>query len=92
MKRKKAEDAIRAQLERGQALRSATFAAARVGDVEKVKKGVYVDEVDASGGEMKRGGEEFIKHVPEDSKETLLHIAAKRGDAGLVAWLDSHSK
>ena len=67
------------------------FAAARNGDAEAVKKGVYEDDVDAAGGEVKLGHDEFVKVVPKDRKETLLHIAAKRGDAELVEWLCSHS-
>ena len=80
------------QQQRGQALRSATFAAARRGDAKQVKKGVYEDNVDAAGGEVKKGCEEFVTTPPADPKETLMHIAAKNGDADLVEWLDAHSK
>ena len=90
--RKKAECAARMQQQRGQALRSATFAAARVGDAKQVKKGVYEDNVDAAGGEVKKGCEEFVTTPPADPKETLMHIAVKNGDADLVEWLDAHSK
>jgi hypothetical protein len=89
--RKKAEDAARAQQQRAQTLRSATFAAARAGDAAKVKKGVWEDNVDAAGGEVKKGCEGFVTKAPADPKETLMHIAAKNGDAALVQWLDAHS-
>lgn len=75
-----------------QTMRSAVFAAARRGDAAKVRKGVWEDGVDAAGGEVKIGHEQFMKVPPADVKETLVHIAAKRGDAELVAWLNSHSK
>jgi hypothetical protein len=90
--RKKAECAARMQQQRGQALRSATFAAARAGDAKRVKKGVYEDNVDAAGGEVKKGCEEFVTIPPTDPKETLMHIAVKNGDADLVEWLDAHSQ
>lgn len=61
-------------------------------DATKVKKGVWEDNVDAAGGEVKRGCEAFVTHSPADPKETLLHIAAKNGDAELVQWLEAHSK
>ena len=67
------------------------FSAARQGDNEKVKKGVWEDEVDAAGGEVRRGCESFVKSMPADNSETLLHIATRRGDAELVEWLDTHS-
>ncbi|KIM87213.1 hypothetical protein PILCRDRAFT_86249 [Piloderma croceum F 1598] len=89
--RKKAECAARMQQQRGQALRSATFAAARAGDAKRVKKGVYEDNVDAAGGEVKKGCEEFVTTPPADPKDTLMHIAVKNGDADLVEWLDAHS-
>lgn len=89
--RKKAESAARTQQQRAQTLRSATFAAAHAGDAKQVKKGVYEDNVDAAGGEVKKGCEEFITTPPADPKETLMHIAVKNGDVELVEWLDSHS-
>jgi hypothetical protein len=89
--RKKAEGAARAQQQRAQTLRSATFAAARAGDAAKVKKGVWEDNVDAAGGEVKKGCEGFVTKAPTDPKETLMHIAVKNGDADLVQWLDAHS-
>src|ERR1700734_879804 len=82
--RKKAENAARTQQQRAQSLRSATFAAARVGDAKQVKKGVYEDNVDAAGGEVKKGCEEFVTTPPTDPTETLMHIAVKNGDADLV--------
>ena len=48
--------------------------------------------MDAAGGEVKRGGEEFMKETPQDHQETLMHIAARNGDADLVEWLDTHSE
>ncbi|KAI0320718.1 hypothetical protein OF83DRAFT_1047475, partial [Amylostereum chailletii] len=72
-------------------LRSEVFAAARRNDPERVKKGVWEDEVDAAGGEVKVGHGEFVKKMPVDRKETLLHIAAKHGDASLVEWLNAHN-
>ena len=89
--RLKAEKAIRDRHEHAQRLRSAVFAAARSGDAAKVKQGIWEDEVDAAGGEIKSGCETFIQ-APKDAKETLLHIAVKNGDAELVAWLDAHSR
>ncbi|VDC06627.1 unnamed protein product [Peniophora sp. CBMAI 1063] len=90
-KQKNAEQAAKALKERVQTRRSAVFEAARKGDAAAVKKGVYEDDVDAAGGEVKLGHDEFVKTMPKDRKETLLHIAAKRGDADLVEWLCSHS-
>lgn len=89
--RKKAADAVRTQQQRAQTLRSATFAAARAGDAAKVKKGVWEDNVDAAGGEVRKGCEGFVTTAPADPKETLMHIAVKNGDADLVQWLDAHS-
>ena len=53
--RKTAETKAREQLERSQTLRSAVFAAARSGDAQNVKKGIYEDHVDAAGGEVADG-------------------------------------
>ena len=78
--------------ERAQRLRSEVFAAARRGDSERVKKGVWEDEVDAAGGEVKIGHEEFMKSMPEDRNETLAHLAAHHGVADLVEWLNAHSR
>lgn len=90
--RKNAETAAQTLLCRAQALRSATFAAARAGDAAKVKKSIYEDNVDAAGGEIKKGCEEFVTSPPNDLKETLMHIAVKSNDPELVDWLDAHSK
>ncbi|KAI0670426.1 hypothetical protein C8Q78DRAFT_1079393 [Trametes maxima] len=89
--RKNAEQKARAQQEQLQTVRSKTFAAARRKDAASVKKGVYEENVDAAGGEVRRGAEAFVKNVPVDPKETLMHIAAKSGDVDLVEWLGSHS-
>lgn len=90
--RKKAAEAAQLQQQRVQTLRSATFAAARAGDASKVKKGVWEDEVDPAGGEIKTGCENYVAVQPEDPMETLSHIAVRNGDAGLVEWLDAHSE
>lgn len=90
--RQAAENKARAQKERLQTRRSAVFAAARKGDVTAVKKGVWEDEVDAAGGEVKDGCEAFVKVKPNDAHETLSHIAVATGDASLVQWLDAHGK
>jgi ankyrin repeat protein len=89
--RRDAEDAARALAERGQSIRSATFAAARRGDAERVKRAIWEDAVDANGGELRVGAEAFVKRKPRDPQETLLHISAKQGNAELVKWLDMHS-
>lgn len=90
--RKSAADKALAQREQTQTLRSAVFAAARRGDDAKVKKGIWEEGVDATGGEIKKGSETFVKNVPKDPNETLLHIYAKRGDLNMIEWLDSHSE
>ncbi len=38
------------------------------------------DDVDAAGGEIKRDCEKFVSQKPRDPQETLLHIAALKGD------------
>ena len=78
--------------EGAQSRRSDVFAAARGGDADRVRKGVWEDGVDAAGGEVKRGHGQFVKAIPADPFQTLLHIAASRGDAGLVEWLNAHSE
>ena len=88
--RKTAQQKARAQQEQAQNVRSKVFEAARRKDAAAVKKGVYEDNVDASGGELRQGSESLAKKTPVDPKETLLHIAAKHGDVDLVQWLDSH--
>lgn len=90
--RKSAVAAARALQEKAQAARSAVFAAARAGYTEKVKKGVWEDNVDAAGGEIRTGCEEFVPVSPKDPRETLIHIAAKSGNMDLVEWLDTHSE
>ncbi len=60
--------------------------------MEKVKKGIWEDNIDAAGGEIRKGCEAFVKVPPEDPKETLLHIAARCGDTDLLKWLDTHSE
>ncbi|KAF8136766.1 DnaJ-domain-containing protein [Boletus edulis] len=89
--RKKAAETAQLQQQRVQTLRSATFAAARAGDASKVKKGVWEDEVDPAGGEIKMGCENYVAVHPEDPMETLSHITARNGDTDLVEWLDVHS-
>jgi hypothetical protein len=89
--RQTAEKAAQNLLQLSQATRSAAFAAARSGDAARVKKGVWEDGVDATGGEIKPGCEAFLPQTPQDPRETLLHIAAKNGDSDLVQWLDAHS-
>ncbi|KAK0441916.1 DnaJ-domain-containing protein [Armillaria borealis] len=89
--RRQAKQAIRAHLQKAQALRSAVFAAAREGNATKVKAGVWEDDVDAAGGEIKRDCEKFVSQKPNDPQETLLHITALKGDHELVTWLDAHN-
>ncbi|KAG7092634.1 hypothetical protein E1B28_008976 [Marasmius oreades] len=89
--RQRAAASVRAQRERTQSLRSSVFNAARSGDAQKVRQGIWESNVDAVGGEIKAGYEEFVKVPPNDPKETLLHIVVKGGDLELVAWLDSHN-
>ena len=90
--RKKAAQTAQLQQQRVQSLRSATFTAARAGEASKVKKGVWEDAVDPAGGEIKMGCENYVAVHPDDPLETLLHIAARNGDADLVEWLDAHSE
>lgn len=91
-KRKKAKQTTHMLQQHTQARRSAVFQAAREGNTGKVKEGIYEFSVDASGGEVRPGCEKFVKNQPKDPQETLLHIAIKNGDAGLVEYLDRHSK
>ncbi|KAJ7271992.1 hypothetical protein B0H12DRAFT_1008394 [Mycena haematopus] len=88
--RSKAEATARKLQRQAQTKRSAVFAAARAGKQDKVKAGVWEDNVDAAGGEVKVGCDAFVKTAPKDPQETLLHIAARNGDKELVEWLDTH--
>ena len=90
VQRKKAEEVARLQSQKSQKLRSQVFQAARERRIAKVKEGIWEHSVDATGGEVKPGCEEFAKSRPKDPKETLLHIAAKNNDLDLVEWLGSH--
>lgn len=90
--RKNAEKKARALQEQLQTTRSKTFAAARRGDASAVRKGVWEDNVDAASGEVRKGADALVKSPPADPKQTLLHIAAKNGDADLVEWLASHGE
>lgn len=90
--RKAATKSAQDSKQRQQTLRSAVFAAARSGDFAKVKKGIWEDQVDAAGGEIRDGCEKLVKKTPEDPLETLMHIAVKRDDKDLLEWLDSHSE
>lgn len=89
----KLEAAQKARIQRQQIQqkRSAVFAAARHGNSEAVKKGIWEDSVDAAGGEVKPGHEEFAVAPPQDPGETLLHIAAANAKTELVEWLIDHS-
>lgn len=89
--RKTAEEKVRSQREQAQAKRSKIFAAARRNDAAAVQKGVWEEEVDAAGGEIRKGAEDLVEVPPADPKETLTHIAAGHGNLDLVQWLDSHS-
>ena len=62
------------------------------GDFARVKKGVWEESVDAAGGEVLPGSEQFIPQHPKDANETLLHIAARQGNIEFVEWLDNHGK
>ncbi|KIM62150.1 hypothetical protein SCLCIDRAFT_1215501 [Scleroderma citrinum Foug A] len=90
-RRRQAAETAQAQQERAQTLRSAAFTAARAGDAKLVKKSIWEDSVDLAGGEVKMGCEKFVKKQPQDPQETLLHIAAQKGDVDLVEWLNAHS-
>ena len=91
-KAQKAEETAQRMKERAQTLRSNVFQAAREKNSAKVKGGIDEFSVDASGGEVKIGCERFVKILPDDPRETLLHIATKNGDGDLVGYLDRHGK
>lgn len=82
---------LASQQESVQGLRSKVFAAARNGNADVVKKGVWEQDVDPSGGEIKPGCDHLVRQKPSDPRETLLHIAARHGDKELLEWLGSHS-
>jgi hypothetical protein len=88
--KKHAKQKVQSLQEKRQVLRSSVFAAARAGDAAAVKKGIWEDEIDAAGGEVKPDCEPFVT-MPKDNKETLLHIASRQGDRDLVEWIDTHS-
>jgi hypothetical protein len=90
--RKRAAETAEAQQRRVQTIRSEAFSAARKGDAVKVRKAVWEENVDAAGGEIKPGCETYVNRLPEDPKETLLHIATQQSDVDLVEWLDAHSQ
>lgn len=89
--RQSAAKVLASQQEKMQVLRSKVFAAARNGDADAVKKGVWEQDVDPSGGEIKPGCDHLVRQKPKDTKETLLHIASRFGDKDLLEWLASHS-
>jgi hypothetical protein len=89
--KKSAEAAAVALLQRSQGTRSAVFAAARIGNAAGVQKGVWEESVDAAGGEVLPGAVAFVQQPPKDVQQTLLHIAAAKGDTGLIKWLIEHN-
>ncbi|EIW85100.1 DnaJ-domain-containing protein [Coniophora puteana RWD-64-598 SS2] len=89
--REQAKTAAQNRQQRAQTLRSAAFTAIRQGDAERVKKAVWEDNVDPAGGEVKIGCETYVCKLPDDPKESMLHISATKGDASLIQWLDAHS-
>jgi len=89
--RKASEERARAIRRNAQETRSSVFAAARQGQSDKVKKGIWEQAVDAAGGEIKPGCAAFVTVPPQDPQETLLHIAVTMNDLQLFEWLDSHS-
>ncbi len=73
---------MRKQNDHMQSRRSQVFAAARLGQEEVVKAGIWESGVDAAGPENSSPG----------FKETLLHIAVSKNSLSLVSWLDAHSE
>lgn len=92
VQRKKAEEAKRAQNQKSQKLRSQVFRAARDGNSAKAKELIWEHSIDATGGEVKAGCEEYVQCKPKDLSETLLHIAVKQDNLDLVEWLTTHGK
>jgi hypothetical protein len=76
-----AEEVMRKSKLEAQSKRSAVFAAARSGQDELVKNGIWERGVDAAGYEDGTAG----------PKETLLHIAVSKNSLDLISWLDAHS-
>ena len=89
--RQSAAKVLASQQEKMQTLRSKVFTAARNGDADAVKRGVWEEDVDPSGGEIKPGCDHLVRQKPTDFQETLLHIAARLGNKDLLEWLGSHS-
>jgi hypothetical protein len=87
-----AAERTRQVLAKQQALRSSIFAAAKKGDAEAVKKGIYEDEVDAAGPEMLPGSDSKEAMKGANALETLLHIVVDNGDTKLAEWLLDHSQ
>ncbi|KAG8907400.1 hypothetical protein FRB99_004425 [Tulasnella sp. 403] len=87
------EKKAREALERRQKTRSDVFEAARRGDDDAVRKGIWESNVDAAGGEALKGGDDLIANKADnwDPLETLLHIAVSRGGLALVQWLVDHN-
>lgn len=86
-----AAEVLASQQENRQVLRSKAFAAARNGDADIVKRGVWEQDVDPSGGEIKPGCDHSVRRKPSDPREMLLHVTARHGDKNLLEWLGSHS-
>ncbi|KIY72080.1 DnaJ-domain-containing protein [Cylindrobasidium torrendii FP15055 ss-10] len=91
MQKKQAKAKVANAKQASQKKRSQVFAAARAGKVDQVKKGIWEDQVDATGGEILLGCDEYVATRPKDPKETLLHIASQKGDVDMVEWLQTHN-
>lgn len=90
--RRAAEARVRAQQELTQKLRSEAFAAARRGDEEGVRRLVWDEDVNVTGGEFLVGRGSDGDKLQNDDLETLLHIAANQGKLELVEWLLKRSE